>query len=80
MEERAAADESARVLCRKLYEVTDGWPMEWRKVVGGAWMHVAVEHAVDHGWLLVNDRDDSICLTEAGRRECQKDCVRWFRG
>ena len=72
MEKRDAADESARVLCRKLYEVTDGWPMEWRKAVGGAWMHVAVEHAVDHGWLLVNDRDDSICLTEAGRRLVRK--------
>ena len=72
MEKRATADKLARVLCRELYEFTDGWPMEWRKPVGGAWMHVAVEHAVDHGWLLVNDRDGSICLTEAGRRLARK--------
>jgi hypothetical protein len=52
MEKRATTDKLARVLCRELYEFTDGWPMEWRKPVGGAWMHVGVEHAVDHGWLL----------------------------
>ena len=68
MEKRATADELARVLCRELYEFTDGWPMEWRKPVGGARMHMAVEH----GWLLVDDRDDSICLTEAGRRLARK--------
>ena len=72
MEKRATADELARVLCRELYESTDGWPMEWRKPVGGARMHMAVEHAVEHGWLLVDDRDDSICLTEAGRRLARK--------
>jgi hypothetical protein len=72
MEKRATADELARVLCRELYEFTDGWPMEWRKPVGGARMHMAVEHAVAHGWLLVDDRDDSICLTEAGRRLARK--------
>jgi hypothetical protein len=66
------ADELARFICRQLYEFTDGQPKEWRKAAGGAWMHVAVEHAVDHGWLLVNDRDDSICLTEAGRRLVHK--------
>ena len=72
MEKRATADELARVLCRELYEFTDGWPMEWRKLVGGAWMHAALEHAVEHGWLLVDDRDDCICLTEAGRRLARK--------
>jgi len=39
MEKRATADKLARVLCRELYEFTDGWAMEWRKPVGGAWMH-----------------------------------------
>jgi hypothetical protein len=72
MEKRTTVDELARVLCRELYEFTDGWPMEWRKPVGGASMHSAVEHAVEHGWLLVDDRDDSICLTEAGRRLASK--------
>src|SRR5712692_3048401 len=53
MKKRATADELARVLCRELYEFTDGWPMEWRKPGGGARMHAALEHAVEHGWLLV---------------------------
>ena len=33
---------------------------------------MAVEHAVDHGWLFVDDRNDTICLTEAGRRLVRK--------
>jgi hypothetical protein len=67
MEKHGAADEAARILCRKLYEFTDGWPMEWRRVDGGAAVYAALEHAVDHGWLMV-DENSSICLTEAGRR------------
>jgi hypothetical protein len=71
MEKRATADELARVLCRQLYEFTDGWPMEWRTVVGGPSMHAALERAVDHGWLMV-DENSNICLTEAGRRVARK--------
>ena len=40
MEKRKRTDELARILCRQLYEFTDGWPMEWRKV-GGVSMHAA---------------------------------------
>jgi hypothetical protein len=40
VEKRTAADELARVLCKELYEFIDGWPMEWRKPVGGARMHI----------------------------------------
>jgi hypothetical protein len=71
MEKRKRTDELARILCRQLYEFTDGWPMEWRKV-GGVSMHAAMEHAVVHGWLLFDDLDDSICLTEKGRRLVRK--------
>jgi hypothetical protein len=39
MDKRRTADEAARYLCRQLYEVTDGWSMEWRVVLGGASMH-----------------------------------------
>jgi hypothetical protein len=52
MQKHQTVDELARYVCRELYEFTDGWPMEWRKAVGGAWMHAAMEHAVEHGWLL----------------------------
>jgi hypothetical protein len=72
MEKHQMADELARYVCRELYEFTDGWPMEWRKAVGGAWTHAAMEHAVEHGWLLLDDEDDSICLTAEGRREVRK--------
>src|SRR5258708_40224148 len=68
MEKRATADELAGVLCRELYEFTDGWPMEWRKPVGGARVHMAVEERVEHGGGLLDGWDDSNCLTGAGRR------------
>jgi hypothetical protein len=32
-----------------------------------------MEHAVDHGWLLLDDQDSSICcLTDEGRRLVRK--------
>ena len=72
MEKRKRTDELARILCRELYEFTDGWPSEWRRTVGGVSLHAAVEHAVQHGWLLIDDQDCSICLTEKGRRLVRK--------
>jgi hypothetical protein len=72
MEQDRTADEWARFLCRQLYEFTDGWRMEWRRADGGASMHAAMEHAVQHGWLLFDDRDSSICLTGEGRRVVRK--------
>jgi hypothetical protein len=71
MEKRKGTDELARNLCRELYEFTDGWPSEWRKVVGGVSMHAALGYAVQHGWLLIDDQD-CICLTERGRRLVRK--------
>ena len=71
MEKRTTVDEFARILCRELYEFTDGWPMEWRTAVGGPAMHAAVKHAVEHGWLLLDD-GDNICLSEKGRRLARK--------
>jgi hypothetical protein len=72
MEKRKGTDELARNLCRELYEFTDGWPSEWRRVVGGVSMHAALEYALHHGWLLIDDQDRSICLTEKGRRLVRK--------
>jgi hypothetical protein len=66
------ADQLARLLCRQLYEFTDGFPTEWRKAAGGASMHTAVDRAVARGWLLFDDRDSSICLTDEGRRMVRK--------
>src|SRR5260370_40266545 len=65
MEKRATADKLARVLCRELYEFTDGWPMEWRKPVGGGWVQLAVESVDGHGGCSVNDWHDRTCLSQA---------------
>jgi hypothetical protein len=62
----------ALVVCRQLFEDTDGRPMEWRRLAGGHWVETAVEYGVDHGWLLFNDQDSSVCLTEEGRRLVRK--------
>ena len=63
------ADELTRFICRQLYKSTDGRPKEWRKAMGGASVHTAVEQAVENGWLIVDDQDGSICcLTDEGER------------
>jgi hypothetical protein len=67
------ADELVHFVCRQLYEFTDGRPKEWRKAVGGASVHNALEQAVENGWLIVDDQDSSIyCLTDEGRRLARK--------
>ena len=73
MGKRDAADELALLLCRELYEFTDGRPMEWAKAVdGGPSLLVAMEHAIEHGWLLLDEHDGSVCLTEKGRQLVRK--------
>jgi len=73
MGKRETADELALSLCRELYEFTDGRPMEGGKAVGDEpLLLMAMEHAVEHGWLLLNVRDGSVCLTEEGRRLVRK--------
>jgi hypothetical protein len=62
----------ALYVCRRLYEDTDGRPMEWRRAAGGHSIQNAVEHGVDHGWLLLNAWNESICLSDEGRRLVRK--------
>jgi hypothetical protein len=62
---RPTTEELARHILRRLYEATDGRPMEWRKLVTNA--DAAVELAVDFGWLLA-DGDKGVCLTAEGVR------------
>ena len=52
--------ELARFICRQLYEFTDGRPKEWRKAIGEASVHTAVEQAVENGWLIVDDQDTNM--------------------
>jgi len=71
MEQYSTVD-LALVVCRQLFEDTDGWPMEWRQLAGAHWVETAVEYGVDHGWLLFDDEDSSVCLTDEGRRLVRK--------
>jgi hypothetical protein len=52
MKQLSTADALALVVCRQLYEDTDGLPMGWRRPVGGYSIQTAVEYGVDNGWLL----------------------------
>ena len=59
-------------VCRQLYEDTNGRPMVWRQTVRGCLLQMAVEYGVDRGWLLLNERDRNVCLTEEGWRLVRK--------
>ena len=68
MEKHQTDEELARFLCRELFECTDGSPREWRRLAaGGPLIHTALEHAVEQGWLMVDNRGNA-CLTDDGRR------------
>ena len=63
-------EKTARHLVRALYNATEGKPQQWRMLAGFTNMpeaRDAVQHAVDRGWMLVED-NHSICLTDEGRR------------
>jgi hypothetical protein len=73
MGKRGTTEELARILRRDLFVFTEGRPMEWRKAVGGALMYAAMEHAVENGWLIVDEQDSSMCcLTDEGSRLARK--------
>ncbi len=60
-------------IMRTLHDATDGRPMQWRSLAGlsdVAATREAVQHAVDHGWLLI-EGGHSVCLTDEGRRRCE---------
>jgi len=59
-------------IMRSLYDATGGRPLQWRSLAGisdVAETREAVQHAVDHGWLLI-EGGHSVCLTDEGRRRC----------
>ena len=66
MARRPTTEELARQILRRIYEDTDGRPMEWRTLVTNKSADAAVELAVDYGWLLI-DGDKGVCLSDEGR-------------
>jgi len=64
-------ERAARLLVRALHYATDGEPRWW--VLPGSLNDVtkeALAFAVSNGWLL--QHGDSVCLTDAGRKETTK--------
>jgi hypothetical protein len=72
MARRPTTEELARQILRRIYEDTDGRPMEWRTLVTNKTADAAVELAVDYGWLLI-DGDKGICLSDEGRALVRKE-------
>jgi hypothetical protein len=69
---RPTNEELAMLLLKKIYETTDGKPMEWRMVAANnGTARAAIELAVDRGWLLV-EGGNIVCLTDEGRNVVKK--------
>jgi len=60
-------DLEARELIKSLYKATDGKPLLWRTIIGLSAKRVAVDHAVERGWIVV-ESSRSVCLTVKGAR------------
>ena len=56
---RPTTQELARQILRRIYEDTDGRPMEWRTLVTNKTADAAVELAVDCGWLSADGKKAS---------------------
>ena len=69
---RPTTQELARQILRRIYEDTDGRPMEWRTLVTNKTADAAVELAVDCGWLLI-DGNKGVCLSDEGRALVRKE-------
>ena len=72
MVNRGSVEESARRMCKELYELTDGQPNKLRRIVGGDLTHRATLFAIGCGWLKVDSEGIRIGLTDEGRREVRK--------
>ena len=50
---RDGTDVAARYFVYKLYEATDGQPMQWRVLHGMGESAVAISRAVERGWVVL---------------------------
>jgi hypothetical protein len=62
---RDGTDVAARYFAYKLYEATDGQPMQWRTILGLSAKQAAVDYAVEKGWIIVEE-GCSVRVTDEG--------------
>ena len=72
-----AIDVAARYFAYKLYEATDGQPMQWQVLLGMGESAVTISRAVERGWVLLQEvrgkpLDRKAALTDEGRRLARK--------
>ena len=67
------ADVAARYFVYKLYEATDGQPMQWQVLLGMNESAATISRALERGWVILQDLkgkplDRKATLTNEGRR------------
>jgi hypothetical protein len=71
------ADVAARYFVYKIYEATDGQPMQWQILHGMGESAATISRAVERGWVVlqgvgVKPLDRKAALTDEGRRLARK--------
>jgi hypothetical protein len=74
---RDVADVAARYFVYKLYEATDGQPMQWQLLHGMGESAATISGAVERGWVILQDLkgkplERKAALTDEGRRLARK--------
>jgi hypothetical protein len=74
---RDALDVAARYFVYKLYEATDGQPMQWGTLRGMGELAATVARAVERGWIILEGTsgkplERKAALTDEGRRLARK--------
>jgi hypothetical protein len=72
-----AIDVAARYFVYKLYEATDGRPIQWQVLLGMGESAATISRAVDRCWVALQDvrgkpLDRKAALTDEGRRVARK--------
>jgi hypothetical protein len=72
-----AIDVAARYFVYKLYEATDGQPMQWRVLHGMGESAATISWAVERGWIILQDvrgkpLERKAALSDEGRRLARK--------
>jgi hypothetical protein len=74
---RDGTEVAARYFVYKLYEATDGQPMQWRVLHGMGESAATISRAVERGWVILQEvrgkpLDRRAALTDEGRRLARK--------